>query len=383
MHDGVVDVTVHEFWLIFFIALVVLVPLRGPRLRAWAWAGINIVFLRTILLPSHYIMVLVGLVSLYILIQALTVRVWASVAKAVLIALCSGLFLLHKFPVLPWPEPTRMILTAVGFSYVALRIADLLRAVLEKRHPVPGFASMVNYVVPFHMLAAGPIQSYEDYVRQTAKPAPLTTVQTLTYVERIAWGLFKKFVLAFTLQKVFLTGFRLPGWHFVLEAQLFYIWLYLDFSALSDLAIGIGGLLGLATPENFDRPFLARNMINFWERWHISLSQFIRYNLFIPVQLALMRRTSGRFPLWCASVAFVFSFALCGIWHGGTVRFLVWGLLNAAGLIIANLYRHYLHRHLGAKGVKRYLTNKPIRVLATVVTFEFVAFSLAFMQAPL
>ncbi len=383
MHDGIVDVTLPKFWLIFFIALLVLVPLRQPRLRSLAWAAINIVFLRAVLLPAHYIIVLAGLVILYAFIQALQVDFLSALAKTALVILILGLFVVHKFPTLPWPEPTRMILTAVGFSYVALRITDLLRAVFEKRHPVPGFTALVNYIVPFHMLAAGPIQSYEEFISQTEKPAPLTILQTLTYTERIAWGLFKKFVLAFSLQKVFLTGFHVPGWYFVVEAQLFYIWLYLDFSALSDLAVGIGGLLGLATPENFDRPFLARNMINFWERWHISLSQFIRRNLYIPLQLALVRRTSGKFPLWCASFAFLVSFALCGIWHGGTLRFLLWGVLNAVGLIITNLYRYYLTRRLGAKGMKRYMANKPIRVLATVVTFEFVAFSLAFMQAPL
>jgi D-alanyl-lipoteichoic acid acyltransferase DltB (MBOAT superfamily) len=65
-----------------------------------------------------------------------------------------------------------------------------------------------------------------------------------------------------------------------------------------------------------------------------------------------------------------------------TVRFLIWGLLNALGLVITNIYRYYLARRLGAKGVKRYLENRPIRILATLVTFEFVAFSLAFIQAP-
>ena len=84
--------------------------------------------------------------------------------------------------------------------------------------------------------------------------------------------------------------------------QLNYLWLYLDFSAYSDIAVGVGRLMGVATPENFNRPYLARNMIDFWERWHISLSLFIRRNMFIPIQLALMRRTDGRRPLLVASV---------------------------------------------------------------------------------
>ena len=97
--------------------------------------------------------------------------------------------------------------------------------------------------------------------------------------------MFKKFVLANALEAAFLTAFRARGPYFFLEVQLNYLWLFLDFSAYSDIAVGIGGLLGVATPENFNRPYLARNSIDFWERWHISLSQFIRRNLFIPIQV--------------------------------------------------------------------------------------------------
>jgi len=324
-----------------------------------------------------------ALVFFFVLLQAVRQPTLTAIAKVALALACVGPFVIHKFPDIPGPFLTaRSILTAVAFSYIVLRMVELLRAVFEGRHPVPDFPSLINYLVPFHMLAAGPIQSYEDFVKQPQKRPALTTPETLQYSERIAWGLFKKFVLAAILDKVFLTGFHVHGWRWILEAQLFYIWLYLDFSALSDLAVGLGGILGLATPENFDNPLLARNMINYWEKWHISLSQFIRRNLYIPIQLKLMRATSGTRPLWCSSIAFTIAFAFCGVWHRGTVRFLLWGLLNAAGLIVTNLYRTHLTRSLGAKGMKRYMANVPIRAAATAITFEFVAFALAFAFAP-
>src|SRR5208282_4285771 len=141
---------------------------------------------------------------------------------------------------------------AVAFSYVVLRMVELLRAVFEGRHAAPDFPSVINYLVPFHMLAAGPIQDFGDFVNQPPQRPNLTASVALQYSERIVWGLFKKFVLAAILDKVFLTGFRVHGWRWVLEAQLFYLWLYRDFSALADIAVGIGGLRGLATPENFD-----------------------------------------------------------------------------------------------------------------------------------
>jgi D-alanyl-lipoteichoic acid acyltransferase DltB (MBOAT superfamily) len=383
MPDIGVHVTAFRFWVVFFLGLVVLVPLQGGPFRSWAWSAVNVLFLATIMRPAHFLMAAAALVFFFLLLRAIHQPALASIAKVALGLACVSFFAIHKFPGIPGPFGTaRSILDAVAFSYVALRMVELLRAVFEGRHPAPGLASTINYLVPFHMLAAGPIQSFEDFAGQPLKRPPLITPEALQYTERIAWGLFKKFVLAAVLDKIFLTGFRVHGWRWVLEAQFFYVWLYLDFSALSDIAVGIGGLLGLATPENFDNPFLARNMINFWERWHISLSQFIRRNLYIPIQLALMRRSSGQFPIWCASIAFTIAFAFCGVWHRGTVRFLLWGLLNAAGLVVTNTYRLYLTRSLGAKGMRKYMANVPIRVAATAITFEFVALSLAFAFSP-
>jgi D-alanyl-lipoteichoic acid acyltransferase DltB (MBOAT superfamily) len=268
------------------------------------------------------------------------------------------------------------VLTTIGYSYVALRCVEVGRAVAEHRHRAPTLTALVDYVLPFHMLAAGPIQSYDDFVAQPDSPPAPGLAAALRAVERIASGMFKKFVLANALEGAFLTSFRATGPYFLLEVQLNYIWLFLDFSAYSDIAVGIGGLIGVATPENFNRPYLARNMIEFWERWHISLSLFIRRNLFIPIQLAMVRRMGGRYPLLAASVAFAASFLLCGLWHNIGLNWLAWGAYQAAGLIACNTYRSYLLKALGRKGINRYLQNTWINMIAIFLTFEYVAFSL-------
>jgi D-alanyl-lipoteichoic acid acyltransferase DltB (MBOAT superfamily) len=384
--DQVAQVATPKFWIIFSLAVLSLVPLRVAWLRQWLWAVINVLFLKVILFRREFVLTVAAVFVVYAVVKVVSLKPWRIIATIVLAAGNLTLFLIHKFPALTssgHPTTMRAVLSAIGFSYVALRMVDLLRSVFEGRHSPPTLPSTINYLVPFHMLAAGPIQSFDDFATQSLAPPALTVHKALHFTERMSWGLFKKFVIASALQKLFLTGFRVHGWYFLIEAQVFYIWLYLDFSGLSDIAVGIGGLLGLQTPENFNHPYLARNMINFWERWHISLSQFIRRHLYIPIQLGLMRQTAGRMPLWCSTVAFTASFALCGLWHAGTLRFLIWGLLNAFGLVVTNFYRHYLTLYLGAKGIKRYLANRSVRILATVVTFEFVVFSLVFIEVPL
>jgi D-alanyl-lipoteichoic acid acyltransferase DltB (MBOAT superfamily) len=233
------------------------------------------------------------------------------------------------------------------------------------------------------MLAAGPIQSYDDYVKQSEMLRERTADDVLVGMERIANGLFKKFVLAYVLQKLFLTDFQAHGPYMLLEIQVFFLWLYLDFSAYSDIAVGVGTLIGVVTPENFNRPLGARNVIDFWERWHISLSMFIRRNLFNPLQLQLLRQNGGRRPLLCAAVALAISFVLCGLWHGLTRGFLIWGVAQAAGLIAVRVYGQFLQKRLGKQRLKNYLASPWIRAAACLVTFEFQAVTLLtlFMRA--
>jgi alginate O-acetyltransferase complex protein AlgI len=255
-------------------------------------------------------------------------------------------------------------------------MVEVVRAVFERRHPPPTLASLVNYLLPFHMLTAGPIQAYEDYVRQSTVFRTPAALDVLVAVERMAKGLFKKFVLAFALQRVFLTDFQAGGAYFLLELQVFFVWLYLDFSAYTDIAVGIGSLMGVATPENFNRPFIARNVIEFWERWHISLSLFVRRNVFSPLQVWLLRRNRGRHALWCAVGALGISFVLVGVWHGLTRGYLMWGTAQAAGLMTVRLYDHALLKRLGKEGIKTYLANPWIRMTAVALTFEFEALTL-------
>jgi membrane protein involved in D-alanine export len=373
----VLDLWSDAFWSAFLLGLLLLYPLRGTRWRHPVWALVNMFFVACVFDGAVWTVVSIVLVVYGGLrLSQLSARSGAILAGVA--TLFAALFALYKLPCV-WPAvqlPLNPLLSLVGFSYLFLRVIDLLRAVGEGRHPVPGLLQVTNYLVPFHMVAAGPIQSYDDFARDRPRQEPLTVGETLSAAERIVWGLFKKFVLAALLSEYVLTGFSSSGWYFVLEVQLNFLWLYLDFSAYSDIAVGVGRLIGVATPENFDRPYFARNLMVFWERWHISLSQWVRRHLFLPVQMHLMRLSAGRYRLWIASLAFFLAFLLCGLWHGLHWPFFVWGMMHAVGLIVANLYRAMLKRVLDADGFRAYQHNRVIAVFGTVLTSFYVAFSL-------
>lgn len=383
MTEQLIDLTKLDFWLAFTAALLFVGPLSAPDYKKLLWALVNVGFIVAVL-HWHSAYALGAVAAVYLVLQGVAGN-HRLIATLVIAAAMSGLFFVHKSPALadlPALAPAQQVLSVIGYSYIFLRMVELLRAVFESRHPPPSLASTINYLVPFHMLAAGPIQAYDDFAAQPVTTSAPGADDILSAVERIVFGLFKKFVLAYLIQQTFLTGFQSDGLYFFIEVQLFFLWLYLDFSAYSDIAVGIGRLTGVPTPENFNRPYLARNIIDFWDRWHITLSHFIRRNIFIPLQLHLNRRDGGARPLASASVAFMIAFIACGLWHGLTMNFMLWGVLHGAGLIVSNLYRQHLKRRLGARGVKRYLANKPILYAARFLCYQYVAFSLVVLFIP-
>lgn len=378
MNGYLIQLNKLDFWVVCVVAVVLLTPWTRATPRKWLLAALNLGFL-ALLLRGQLLFLACAIFSIFVLLQLLGRQRFVILLCALIGLSTLSLFILHKLPTLTERlglTTLGHILSFIGFSYVALRLVEVVRAVLEKRHPPPDFPSTINYLLPFHMLAAGPIQAYDDFVQQPAPPKLATAREVLIGMERLAAGLFKKFVLAFCLQKLFLSDFRANGVYFLIELQVFYIWLYLDFSAYSDIAIGIGNLIGVATPENFNRPYLARNMIDFWERWHISLSQFIRRNIFIPVQVSLMRKTDATRPLLCAIAAIIVSFVLCGLWHGLSVSLLIWGFVQAFGVVATHIYGYFLQKKIGSKRMKVYRANPWIRTLAVFVTFEYQAAAL-------
>lgn len=386
-----IDLAAPVFWLLLGAMVLILSPLVNAIARRVVLAGANLAAIAVLLGAWSAATVLLCCLLLYWAERYAirpTDRPWPRAIALGLVGLTvAWLFYLHKagtwpVPSLPVSANARAMLAGLGYSYIALRIVEYLRASAEgKTHDID-VIGLICYLLPFHMLAAGPIQSWADFQKQPLVPPSPSLQGVLTNIDRIVLGLFKKFVLARAIEVIVLTGFRGPWLHQLLEVQFYYLWIYLDFSAYSDIAVGAGGLLGVATPENFNNPLGARNIIAFWERWHISLSSFIRRNIFLPLQLNLMRDADGDHPLRIASICLFVAFLVCGIWHGVSPLFLVWGLFHAIAVILCNAFRHMLLTRLGRKGVAHYLENPVYKIFATALTFEFVAFSLAFLAHP-
>ncbi|MCZ2288610.1 MAG: hypothetical protein LC138_07240 [Anaerolineales bacterium] len=325
--------------------------------------------------PAGIWVLLVTLVALFVLIKL------PAVSSAMALSL-------HKISLhLPGLEASflpRFDLRWFGFSYIAFRLIHTLRDCQAGRLPQVSLAEYVTYVVFFPALAAGPIDRVERFVKDLRQPLALDSAGWLEAGQRIMLGLFKKFVLAdslavFALSATNASQIRTAGWMWLyIYAYTFLI--YFDFSGYTDIAIGLGRLMGIKLPENFNAPYLKPNLTQFWNNWHMTLTQWFRAYFFNPLTRWL--RSEIKLPVW--SIIFVAQIAtmiLIGLWHGIAWNFVIWGLWHGLGLFIQNRWSESIHPRL-AGWLLTPVRQKIIEGLGILVTFHFVSLGWIFFALP-
>lgn len=272
----------------------------------------------------------------------------------------------------------------VGLIEVALPIAVsfltfhalsyLIDVYQRKLPPSRSPVDMLLYISFFPHLIAGPIVRAKAFLEQTAHISNPAKIQLGYSVLLILGGLFKKVVIANYISTDFADGvFRDPGAFSSLDLLFgmyaYAIQIFCDFSAYTDIAIGVANLLGYEFPQNFNQPYRATTLQDFWRRWHMTLSSWLRDYLYISLggnrhgKLATLRNI-------------MITMGLGGLWHGASFNFVIWGLLHGAWLCG--------ERILGVTGGQRTwsLGSAPAKILGWFVTFHFVCIAWVFFRAP-
>lgn len=276
-----------------------------------------------------------------------------------------------------------MDLRWLGFSYISFRIIHTFRDRQSGRLPDTTLAEYVTYVVFFPALTAGPIHRIERFIEDLRVSSTLDRERLLYAGRRLVIGLFKKFVVADCLALIALNPTNAgqveqPGWMWlILYAYAFQ--LLFDFSGYTDIAIGIGYLAGIRLPENFNYPYLQTSLTQFWNNWHMSLTQWFRAYFFNPLTRA-MRKKNLSVPLIIFTTQ-ISTMLLIGLWHGVTWNFVLWGLWHGMGMFINNRWtdktRIWMNNHI---------TTRPRRIAAQMsgwlLTFNFVALGWIFFALP-
>ena len=281
------------------------------------------------------------------------------------------------------------LVVPVGISFYTFKVISYVIEVYRGRIPAeknPGLLAL--YVSFFPQILAGPIDRPNRLLPQLRAPRNLNADDIVFGVRRIAWGIFKKLVVADRLAYYVGFVFDSPahqGLNLIFAAYLYAIQIYCDFSGYSDIAIGLAKILGIDSAENFDRPYLSRSMSQFWAKWHITLSSWLRDYLFLPISYGLMRRMKGdkfwgiRVETWGYSVGIMITMTLCGLWHGAAWTFVVWGALHGFYLVVSVVTRKLRKRLVRATGLKK--RSRLHEVLAVIVTFNLVSFAWIFFRA--
>ena len=302
----------------------------------------------------------------------------------------AGFAVLKHYAFLEWVLPENLWkhpIELVGVSYMLFKFIHVLVDGWQGQLAPLNFVTYANYQLAFFTLVAGPIQRYNDFQRFWSQmgTAPATTRETLLIWNRILTGLIKIGPIAAMAFYVFEQAdnrfdplrTKYAMFWFLVYMYAYPVYLYFNFSGYTDIVIGAARLLGFELPENFDRPYLARNIPDFWNRWHISLTHWIRDYVFMTSYKSMAQR----FPAYAKYLGWAllfFALLLAGVWHGSTGGFAVFGALNGLGAAWAQIYGDILKKVLGRSGFQSYMRNRSIYVLAVFLTLSYEAFCFLF-----
>lgn len=262
--------------------------------------------------------------------------------------------------------PIPQIIVPLAISFFTFEFVHVLVDVYLGKIESLDLLEFAVFTMFFPTLVAGPIKRYQSFAPQVRNIVlPDDPILALN-VYRIVMGLAKKFIIAdsmslFTQPLITPDGLPYGRLDYVVAILAYTAKIYFDFTGYSDIAIGLGGMLGIKLPENFDRPYWSENVSVFWRRWHMSLSTWIRDYVFISMG-------GSRRPPFITMMNLLIAMAIAGLWHGAAWTFVAWGVWHGAGLAAHRLWSMKVVPHVALLRSDSGL----VRAGSIVTTFAFV-----------
>ena len=275
----------------------------------------------------------------------------------------------------------------VGFSFYLIKAWTLIKDYHDGRVERLDLFVVLAYFLFFPAYIAGPMHFYGEFDSTLREPAALDGEALVDVVFRILLGFVKIKLLAALFTPVSLEAVKASGAltlrTLVAGSFAYSVVIWADFSGYSDLAIATSRVVGIKTPENFNYPYAASNIREFWQRWHMTFSRVLTTYIFVPVS----RKLNAAFGAQRKTVivaSYLSTFLFCGYWHGPTLNFLLWGLYHGAGVVVYDLYRQgATRRRLKRKGRPLFPYAEPLgRAASVALTFSFVSFGWVFFVLP-
>ena len=341
--------------------------------------------------PSYLIIMILSIVLNYVLIELMDKSEGTPFRKGVLIAgVIFNLLLLGYFKYLDFAIgnintlfgsdiPMRNILLPLGISFFTFQQIGFLVDIYRGDEKKPVFIDYALFVSFFPQLVAGPIVSGREMMPQFEtiagrKPDPERIGRGLTL---FVLGLSKKVLIADAFGRAVDSGYSQIASIGGLDSFLVMIWytlqLYYDFSGYCDMAMGLAGMLGFDLPLNFDSPYKAHNIVDFWRRWHMTLTRFFTRYVYIP--LGGSRRSEVR-----TIVNILIVYFLSGLWHGAGWNFVLWGMLHGIAYAVVRTATGHHSPDVTSRN-KSVMGSGTITIVSHIVTFLYVSLAGVFFRA--
>ncbi|MDD4223496.1 MAG: MBOAT family protein [Candidatus Cloacimonetes bacterium] len=378
------------FFLFFFVALIFFYPLVVSRIKVRTWYLMIASLFFYYKTSGAFVLLLVITAGINYLIGFGIANSESKVRRRLLITLSViwnlgslGYYKYSNFlldtinDVFGGNLPALDIFLPVGISFFTFQtMSYTLDIFYGKLKPIHSFADFLFFVSFFPQLVAGPIVRAAWFIPQINQRLSLDRERVAKALVLIFAGLIKKGVIADYISVNFVDRvFDNPALYSGLENLLalygYSLQVYCDFSGYSDIAIGLAILLGFNLPQNFNSPYRATSLGDFWHRWHISLSTWLRDYLYFP--LGGSRKGKAR-----TYVNLMVTMVLGGLWHGASWNFVLWGALNGAGLSIERFFRNLFWPKRNGAPLRK--TALPLQILGVVFTFNFITFTRIFFR---
>jgi len=275
--------------------------------------------------------------------------------------------------------PRLHLLVLLGISFALVKVWTFCKDLYDGRIADPSLPAFLAYVTFFPCYLQGPMHYYGEFTAAFERRESLDAAAWVHTLHRLLLGLVKVLVVGAALGQYSLSVIEPLGWTGVRATDLAWrsvgegLRIYVNFSGYCDIAISAGRILGIAVPENFNWPYLASNIREFWQRWHITFTRFLTQYLFIPFARVFQARYCSAGPTTTSTLAYMVTFLFCGFWHGSTPNFLAWGAYHGGALAI---YDYIRQKRLAAARARKQLIappSPPMRALNTMVTFAVVS----------
>ena len=271
------------------------------------------------------------------------------------------------------------ILGFLGISYLTFKVVGMIMEIRDGIIKAVNFKEVVHFLLFFPTISSGPIDRYRRFLGDYQKK--IKRDKYLKLLDKAIWyiflGFLYKFILAYffgtlLLPKVSALALSHGGWSWWVVAYM-YVYamdLFFDFAGYSLFAVGISYVMGVETPMNFNKPFISKNIKDFWNRWHMTLSFWFRDYIYMRLVFFIMKKKLMKNRVAIANVGYLTLFLIMGFWHGLTWYYIVYGLYHAVAIILCDAWLRFKKKHQ-----EKIPHNKFTEALAIFTTFNVVCFS--------